>query len=85
MENTASDDASVVEVRASDAIGVLYRIARAFLDLELDIRHAKVQTLGHEVVDSFYVVDRQGSKLDDEERIRQLEKAVRFRLSQVGT
>ena len=85
VENTASEDASVVEVRASDAIGVLYRIARAFLDLELDIRHAKVQTLGHEVVDSFYVVDRQGSKLDDEERIRQLEKAVRFRLSQVGT
>ena len=85
VDNVGSENASVVEVRASDAIGVLYRIARAFLDLELDIRHAKVQTLGHEVVDSFYLVDRRGSKLDDEERIRRLEEAVRFQLSRVGT
>ena len=75
----------MVEVRATDAIGVLYRIARAFLDLELDIRHAKVQTLGHEVVDTFYLVDRDGSKLYDEGRIRQLEQAVLLQLSAVGT
>jgi [protein-PII] uridylyltransferase len=85
LDNSASEDASVVEVRASDAIGVLYRIARAFLDLELDIRHAKVQTLGHEVVDTFYLVDRDGSKLYDEGRIRQLEEAVLLQLSAVGT
>ena len=85
LDNGASEDASVVEVRATDAIGVLYRIARAFLDLELDIRHAKVQTLGHEVVDTFYLVDRDGSKLYDEGRIRQLEQAVLLQLSAVGT
>lgn len=48
--------AAIVEVRASDGIGVLYRIARALVAEGLDIRLAKIATLGHEVVDTFYVV-----------------------------
>jgi [protein-PII] uridylyltransferase len=47
----------IVEVRAPDAIGLLYRIARALRDTGLDIRLAKIATLGHEVIDTFYVVD----------------------------
>ena len=50
--------ATVVEVHAPDAIGVLYRITRALAELDLDIRSAKVQTLGDQVVDAFYVRDR---------------------------
>jgi [protein-PII] uridylyltransferase len=84
VDNDASADASVVEVRGPDALGVLYRITRALLEMQLDIRHAKVLTLGHEVVDSFYVVDRYGQKLTDGERIRELERAVLFELSQLG-
>src|SRR5205807_10334241 len=83
VDNEASADASVVEVRGPDAIGVLYRIARAFFELQLDIRHAKVATLGHEVVDSFYVVNRHGDKLTDGEQLRELERAVLFELSRV--
>jgi [protein-PII] uridylyltransferase len=49
--------AAIVEVRAPDGIGVLYRIARALVADGLDIRLAKIATLGHEVVDTFYVVD----------------------------
>ena len=37
------------------AIGILYRLTQALSGLDLDIRTAKVQTLGHRVVDSFYV------------------------------
>ena len=53
-------------------------------DLRLDIRHAKVQTLGDEVVDSFYVVDQRGAKLEDESRIAELRRAVLFELSRVN-
>jgi len=49
--------AVIVEVRAPDAVGTLYRIARVLRDAALDIRLAKIATLGHEVVDTFYVVD----------------------------
>jgi [protein-PII] uridylyltransferase len=55
VHENASSDATVLEVRAPDAIGILYKMTRTLADMGLDIRHAKVSTLGHEVVDSFYV------------------------------
>ena len=83
VDNDASAEASVVEVRGPDAVGALYRIARALSDMRLDIRHAKVLTLGHEIVDSFYVVDMHGKKLTDAERMSELERAVLFELSRL--
>jgi [protein-PII] uridylyltransferase len=76
VDNAASATATVVEVAAADAVGVLYRIARALARLGLDIRHAKALTLGHEVVDSFYVRDPAGGKLTDPERLALLEREI---------
>ena len=45
----------MVEVRAADAPAVLYRLSHALTALDLDVRSAVVATLGHEVVDAFYV------------------------------
>ena len=45
----------MIDVRAPDAIAVLYRLAATLTARGLDIRSAKVATLGHEVVDVFYV------------------------------
>ncbi len=55
FDNEASNRATIIEVRTPDAIGVLFRIASTLAELELNIITAKVQTLGHEVVDTFYV------------------------------
>ncbi len=76
IDNQASSNATVVEVHAPDAVGVLYRITRALAEMLCDIRLAKVQTLGPEVVDAFYVCDRQGRKIDDPAHVRELERAV---------
>jgi [protein-PII] uridylyltransferase len=81
LHNEASDSASVIEVRAGNTVGVLHRIARAFLDLYLDIRQAKVQTIGDEVVDTFYVVDQRGAKVQTDEQLGELRRAVLFELS----
>jgi [protein-PII] uridylyltransferase len=62
---------------------VLYRLARAFLDLQLDVRQAKVQTLGDEVVDSFYVVDAHGKKISGEEQLEELRRSVLFELARI--
>ncbi|HEY2130487.1 MAG TPA: [protein-PII] uridylyltransferase [Streptosporangiaceae bacterium] len=56
----ASHTATVVEVRAHDAPGLLWRIGRALGDCGLDVRAARVETLGAEAVDVFYVVDTSG-------------------------
>jgi [protein-PII] uridylyltransferase len=55
FDDEASATATVIEVRAPDGVGVLYRITNALAGCGLDVRSAKVLTLGHEVVDTFYV------------------------------
>jgi [protein-PII] uridylyltransferase len=64
----ASGRSTVVEVHTVDRIGVLYAITSAIAELELDIVVARVQTIGHEVTDVFYVRDRREVPLDDDQR-----------------
>jgi len=59
----ASDTATVVEVRAHDEPGLLWRVGRALGEGGLDVRAARVETLGAEVVDVFYVTDGDGKPL----------------------
>lgn len=61
----ASAAAAVVEVRAPDRHGLLHRLAKIVADEGLDIASAHVATLGHEVVDTFYVRDGLGGKVTD--------------------
>lgn len=76
FHNDASDAATVIEVHAPDRVGLLYGITGAMADLDLDIRLAKIETVGHQVVDSFYVVDSAGSKVIDADRLREIERAI---------
>jgi len=61
----ASQSATVVEVRAHDEPGLLWRIGRALGECGLDVRAARVETLGAEAVDVFYVTDSAGGLLTD--------------------
>ena len=70
LVDDASETATVVEVRAHDAPGLLWRVGRALGDCGLDVRAARVETLGAEVVDVFYVTDEDGEPLTDRERRR---------------
>lgn len=67
--------ATILEVRTLDRLGVLYAIATALAELQLDIVVARVQTLGFEVVDVFYVRDAEGQPLD-RDHLTELELAV---------
>jgi [protein-PII] uridylyltransferase len=62
----ASDFATVVEVHADDEIGLLYRITQVILAQGLDIRVAKVATIGDRIVDTFYLLDTLGRQLGSE-------------------
>ncbi|MFJ9460313.1 [protein-PII] uridylyltransferase [Kitasatospora sp. NPDC101447] len=59
----ASATATVLEVRAHDAPGLLHRIGRALDGAGVRVRTAHVSTLGAEAVDSFYLTDAQGRPL----------------------
>jgi [protein-PII] uridylyltransferase len=70
LVDDASETATVVEVRAHDAPGLLWRMGRALGECGLNVRAARVETLGAEVVDVFYVTDEDGLPLTDRERRR---------------
>ncbi len=76
FDNEVSASATVLEVRAHDAIGLLYRITSAMAELDLDIRSAKVQTLGDHVVDAFYVRDSGGKKIVDDAHLAEIQRAL---------
>ena len=61
----ASRAATVVEVRAHDAPGLLWQVGRALGECGLDVRAARVETLGAEAVDVFYVVGTDGRPVTD--------------------
>lgn len=67
--------ATVVEVRTEDRLGVLYAIASALAELELDLVVARAETAGREVVDAFTVRDRLGRALEPD-HVAELELAV---------
>ncbi|WP_151775463.1 [protein-PII] uridylyltransferase [Streptomyces abyssomicinicus] len=67
VAGAASRHATVIEVRAHDAPGLLHRIGRALETAGVRVRSAHVSTLGANVVDSFYVTDAKGAPLPDAE------------------
>ena len=84
VDNNASANATVVEVRAEDVEGQLHRITRALGDCQLDVISAKVSTFGPAVVDAFYVRGPDGGKLIDPHAIASVERSVRDRIARSG-
>jgi [protein-PII] uridylyltransferase len=76
IDNTASSNATVIEIHAPDQLGILHRMTKALADCGLDIRHARVQTLGNEVVDTFYVRTANGTKVTDIQHQSEIERAI---------
>ncbi|MER7494022.1 [protein-PII] uridylyltransferase [Streptomyces pharetrae] len=80
VASAASRHATVIEVRAQDAPGLLFRIGRALEDAGVRVRSAHVSTLGANAVDAFYVTQAQGTPLPGAEAAavaRKLEEALR--------
>ena len=55
----ASDRATVLELRTRDAIGLLSRVAHVFANNGIDVRAARLSTVGDVAVDTFYVTSSQ--------------------------
>ncbi|WP_018220730.1 [protein-PII] uridylyltransferase [Salinispora pacifica] len=52
----AATDAVVLELRAADAAGLLYRVSAALDEVGVQLRAARISTLGAAAVDAFYLV-----------------------------
>ncbi|MFC1526807.1 bifunctional uridylyltransferase/uridylyl-removing protein GlnD [Candidatus Latescibacterota bacterium] len=80
FENQASDRYTVIDVRAQDKVGLLYRITHLLGEMELDIHMAIINTVADRATDAFYVVDGQGAKIVNYEVLRGIREGLENRL-----
>ncbi len=71
-----SSRATVVEVWAPNRIGLLHDVTAVMANMSLSIAHAKVLTLGDDVVDSFYLTDSDGAPIANPEILTELSAAL---------
>ncbi len=69
FDNKISKNRTVIEVQAEDRIGLLFSISESMNELELDITYAKVSTEKGVAIDSFYVQNRNGKKIVDNDQL----------------
>ncbi|MDY0084128.1 MAG: [protein-PII] uridylyltransferase, partial [Ignavibacteriaceae bacterium] len=57
------DRYTIIDIHSPDRLGFLYQITNKMNQLGLIIYYAKISTRGDDIVDSFYVLDRNGHKV----------------------
>jgi [protein-PII] uridylyltransferase len=67
---------TIIDIYAPDALGFLYRITGTISRLDLNITFAKIATRIDGIVDTFYVVDSNGKKIDDPARREEIKKEI---------
>ena len=84
IDEDSSDEFLVVEVYASDQVGLLHRIADALFGLGLAIHQAKISTTINQVLDVFYVTEADGRKSPRGDAIRSRLVEVLHALDETG-
>ena len=90
IDNGLGDRFTVIDVFADDTQGLLYVITRAIFRLGLSVHAARIstrhdddieqslRTVGrHQVVDVFYVTDRDGTKIEDHARLEAIRSTIK--------
>jgi [protein-PII] uridylyltransferase len=82
IDNRLSDEYTVVEVKSPDRLGLLYLITRTLSSLGLDIGSARIATEIDQALDTFYVLDRAGHRLEEPSAIERVHAALEQALLQ---
>jgi [protein-PII] uridylyltransferase len=82
VDNRLSDTDTVIEVKCPDRLGLLYLITRTLSAQSLDIASARIATEIDQALDTFYVHDRSGHKLDEPEGTERIREALDQALTQ---
>jgi [protein-PII] uridylyltransferase len=83
VDNTSSSFFTIIDVVTYDFPGLLFNITDALYNCDLNIWVAKIATKADQVVDVFYVRDLNGQKVDSEEQVENIERAVLARLPKI--
>ncbi len=81
IDNEVSDRYTVIDIFATDKIGLLYEITRTLNELGLYIAVSKISTKVDQVADIFYVSDIFGQKITDVVKLEEIRTVMLDRLS----
>ncbi|MEJ2106656.1 MAG: [protein-PII] uridylyltransferase [Acidiferrobacteraceae bacterium] len=73
---------TIIDVTTQDRPGLLHQITLALLDCKVRLVGAKVATYGERAEDVFFVTDRDGKPLVEENLLQELRHAIEVRLDQ---
>jgi [protein-PII] uridylyltransferase len=77
VDQRASRTHTLLDVQTADYPGLLYRIACAIADSGLDLATARITTEKGAALDTFYLTDSNGKKIESEEALNNLIQEVR--------
>jgi [protein-PII] uridylyltransferase len=76
VDNRTSEQFTVIDVFTQDRVGLLFAITHTLFCLGLRIHLARISTNADQALDVFYVSDREGGKIEDLDRMRELRAAL---------
>ena len=81
VDQRSSRTHTLLDVQTADYPGLLYRIACAIADADLNLASARITTEKGAALDTFYLTDRSGKKIESEETLSALTREVRKRIA----
>ncbi len=76
LDTESSETRTIIDVFAHDRPGLLYTLSRAIFQLGLSVDLAKIATNFDQVVDVFYVMENDGRKVVDPERVKEIQETL---------
>jgi len=76
IDNMASNRFTVIEIHARDKPALLFNLAYALFQSKVTVHSAHISTYGERAVDTFYITDLLGGKIESKSRLQTLEKRL---------
>src|SRR5271170_6459660 len=83
FDNEASETRTVIEIETEDHLGLLYAISQTFAALDVDVTGARIVTERGAAIDSFYVRELDGGKIEAPSRRVLIESKLREAIKQL--
>src|SRR5262249_28115382 len=76
FDNDLSPEWTVMEARSEDAFALLYAISNALAMQGIYIHKVKIDRIGHEAIDGFFIADAWGHKIQNAAQLERLRTTV---------
>jgi [protein-PII] uridylyltransferase len=77
FESSAPNETTIIDIETEDRVGLLFALSQALSELGLNIVLAKIVTEKGAAIDTFYLIEKNGSPVMSPERQNQIASELR--------